>query len=115
MAEKITYIRDQKRLANIDLKRIAPPRAGEHLEIRDTACDGLRLRLTSKGHRSWCVVYRVAGEGPVGKRGRPGKGKTRRYTLEEPFAPYRDPTDLAAVLTSLLGKCAAVCRLDRLA
>jgi hypothetical protein len=74
----------------MDLKRIDPPRAGEHLEIRDTACDGLRLRVTSKGNKSWCVVYRVAGAGPVGKRGRPGKGKTRRYTLEEPFASYRD-------------------------
>lgn len=90
MAETITYRQETKRLANMDLKRIDPPRAGEHLEIRDTACDGLRLRVTSKGNKSWCVVYRVAGAGPVGKRGRPGKGKTRRYTLEEPFASYRD-------------------------
>ncbi|MBI1402480.1 MAG: tyrosine-type recombinase/integrase [Porphyrobacter sp.] len=95
MAETITYRQETKRLANMDLKRIDPPRAGEHLEIRDTACDGLRLRVTSKGHRSWCVVYRVAGEGPVGKRGRPGKGKTRRYTLEEPFKSYRDARKLA--------------------
>lgn len=95
MAEKIIYRHDEKRLANMDLKRIDPPKPGEHLEIRDTACDGLRLRVTSKGHKSWCVVYRVAGAGPVGVRGRPGKGKTRRYTLEEPFKPYRDARKLA--------------------
>lgn len=95
MAEKIIYKRDQKRLANMDLRRIDTPRPGEHLEIRDTACDGLRLRVTSKGHRSWCVIYRVAGEGPVGKRGRPGKGDTRRYTLEQPLASYRDARKLA--------------------
>ena len=95
MAETITYKRETKRLANMDLKRIDSPKAGEHLEIRDTACDGLRLRVTSKGHRSWCVVYRVAGAGPLGKRGRPGKGKTRRYTLEEPFKSYRDARKLA--------------------
>lgn len=95
MADTLTYRRETKLLANMDLKRIDPPKAGEHLEIRDTACDGLRLRVTSKGHRSWCVVYRVAGAGPVGKRGRPGKGKTRRYTLEEPFKSYRDARKLA--------------------
>ena len=95
MADTLTYRRETKRLANMDLKRIDPPKPGEHLEIRDTACDGLRLRVTSKGHRSWCVVYRVAGAGPVGKRGRPGKGKTRRYTLEEPFKSYRDARKLA--------------------
>ena len=95
MAATMTYRRETKRLANMDLKRIDPPKPGEHLEIRDTACDGLRLRVTSKGHKSWCVVYRVAGEGPVGKRGRPGKGKTRRYTLEEPFKPYRDARKIA--------------------
>lgn len=90
MADKIIYRRDDKRLANMDLKRIDPPKPGEHLEIRDTACDGLRLRVTSKGHKSWCVVYRVSGAGSVGKRGRPGKGRTRRYTLEEPFRSYRE-------------------------
>lgn len=95
MAETITYRQETKRLANMDLKRIDPPKPGEHLEIRDTACDGLRLRVTSKGNKSWCVVYRVAGAGPVGKRGRPGKGKTRRYTLEEPFKSYRDARKLA--------------------
>ena len=31
----------------------------------------------------------------MGKRGRPGKGKTRRYTLEEPLKPYRDARKLA--------------------
>lgn len=95
MADTIIYRQETKRLANMDLRRIDPPKPGEHLEIRDTACDGLRLRVTSKGHKSWCVVYRVSGAGPVGKRGRPGKGKTRRYTLEEPFKSYRDARKLA--------------------
>lgn len=88
MADKIIYRQETKRLANLDLKRIDPPAPGQHKEIRDTACDGLRLRVSSKGHKSWCVVYRVAGEGPIGKRGRAGKGKTRRYTFGQPLSPY---------------------------
>lgn len=95
MAEKIIYNSESKRLANMDLKRITPPKPGEHLEIRDTACDGLRLRVTSKGHKSWCVMYRVAGSKKIGKRGKPLRDKTRRYTLEEPFKSYREARQLA--------------------
>ncbi|MBK9080743.1 MAG: tyrosine-type recombinase/integrase [Rhizobiales bacterium] len=47
-------------------------------EIRDQQTQGLVLRITPQGQKSWSVLYRIAGEGEDGKR-----GPLKRVTLGE--------------------------------
>ena len=84
------YRMEKRRLANADLAGIKLPPAGGRLEIRDTSCDGLRLRVTPNGEKSWSVVYRVAGAGPVTAGGQRKKGKPRRVTLGSMEIKYND-------------------------
>ena len=56
--------------------------AGKRLEINDTGCPGLRLRISSAGAKTWSVVYRVSGEGPDGRsRGEPRRASLGAYPL----------------------------------
>lgn len=65
----------KKRFTEVSVERQKPDPA-QRLEISDDNCAGLVLRITTKGKKSWSVVYRIAGEGPDGKR-----GKQHRITL----------------------------------
>jgi integrase len=53
---------------NIFRSEELPPPAKGRVEYLDPKTPGLALRVTSKNHRSWCLVYRF-------------KGTPRRYTL----------------------------------
>ncbi|WP_227340135.1 tyrosine-type recombinase/integrase [Sphingopyxis sp. P8] len=75
------YPMEQRRLANADLSNLRVPKGALALEVRDTACDGLRLRVSPTGKMTWSVVYRVAGKGKVTNAGTPKKGPPTRVTL----------------------------------
>ena len=47
----------------------------------DSNCPGLVLRVTEGGVRTFGVLYRVAGKGGVGGRGKPLMGPQQRFTL----------------------------------
>ncbi|WP_095012527.1 tyrosine-type recombinase/integrase [Tsuneonella mangrovi] len=78
---------ERKRLANTDIDGLKPFK-DRRREIIDTGCDGLRLRITTSGKRSWSVVYRVAGQA-TGEKGLPKKGPPRRVTLGSTEMPYK--------------------------
>lgn len=78
---------ERKRLANTDIEGLKPFK-DRRREIIDTGCEGLRLRITTTGKRSWSVVYRVDGQG-VGAKGAPKKGPPRRVTLGSTEMPYK--------------------------
>lgn len=65
------------RLSTVTVEALRPPAAGQRLEIADTGCAGLRLRVSAHGAKTWSVVYRVRGEAPDGK----SRGKPRRASL----------------------------------
>ena len=71
-----TRLQDQK------IRSAKAPAAGR-LELKDSNVDGLMLRITANGVRSFCLVYKVPGEHPCGpsKTGRPRVGKPHRMTL----------------------------------
>lgn len=75
------YPMEQRRLANADLSNLRVPKGALALEVRDTACDGLRLRVAPTGKMTWSVVYRVAGKGRLTDAGTPKKGPPTRVTL----------------------------------
>ncbi|WP_018690353.1 tyrosine-type recombinase/integrase, partial [Ahrensia kielensis] len=50
--------------------------AGERYDVFDTLTPGLVLRVGSKGRKSWSLMYRIAGRGEDGMR-----GKLQRLTL----------------------------------
>lgn len=54
----------------------APPK-GKRLEVSDSGCPGLRLRVSQHGDKSWSVVYRVRGDGADGR----SRGQPRRASL----------------------------------
>jgi integrase len=60
-------------------RKVAP--ANGRLEIADELCPGLILRVTSKGAKSFSVIYKVPGEGGVTPAGRLLAGKQHRITL----------------------------------
>lgn len=65
----------RERLTDKRLMKLTAP-AGKRLEVADTIVRELHLRVSQRGVKSWSVVYRVAGEGEAGRR-----GKMRRMTL----------------------------------
>jgi integrase len=75
------YEMKQRRLANADLSALRVPAGMKSLEVRDTSCDGLRLRVTPTGKKTWSVVYRVAGVGDHTEAGSRKKGPPTRVTL----------------------------------
>lgn len=71
-----TRLQDQK------IRSAKAPAAGR-LELKDSNVDGLMIRVTSGGAKSFCLVYKVPGEHPDGpsKTGKARKGKPHRMTL----------------------------------
>ena len=69
-----TRLQDQK------IKSTKPPANGR-LELKDSNVDGLMIRVTSGGAKSFCLVYKVPGEGGTTKTGKARKGKPHRMTL----------------------------------
>ena len=65
----------RKKLTEVAVQKFAPV-ADKRLEVFDTLTPGLALRVSEKGHKSWSVMYRVAGRGERGNR-----GPLRRMTL----------------------------------
>lgn len=95
----------QRRLANADLKAIRPPAPPlKGLEIRDTACDGLRLRVSPTGKMTWSVVYRVAGKGDMTPAGTRKKGPPTRVTLGSSEVKYNDARKQALEIMELASK-----------
>lgn len=83
------YRMEKRRLANADLSAIKLPPQGGRLEIRDTSCDGLRLRVMPSGKMTWSVVYRVA-DASVADSGQRKKGPPTRFTLGSTAVKYSD-------------------------
>ena len=77
-----------KRLLQDEMIRGAkPPKTpGQRLELRDAIVPGLMLRISAKGQKSFCLIYKVRGE-------HPGKTKTasrrRAGSTESPWASIR--------------------------
>lgn len=63
------------RLTDKTVEKIKPPASGR-AELHDGYLRGLSLRVTETGRKSWSVIYRVAGAGGDGRR-----GKLRRMTI----------------------------------
>lgn len=82
------------RLSPQTVAALKPPEAGRRLEINDTGCAGLRLRISSSGVKTWSVVYRVRGEGADGK----SRGAPRRASLGPyPFVDLNAAREMARV------------------
>lgn len=59
------------------------PVRGTCLEFGDIACKGLLVRVAETGRKSFCVIYRVKGDGGINKQGKLLRGKQQRITLGE--------------------------------
>jgi integrase len=74
----------RRRLSKLFIDKIKPPASGR-AEYFDTAERGLVLRVTSSGHASWSVVYRVSRKlkrytiGPYAE----GKAAREEFTVEQ--------------------------------
>lgn len=68
------------RLQDQTIRSAKAPRTGK-TEIKDAIVPGLMLRVTSHGAKSFCLVFKVPGEGGTTKTGKPRKGKPHRMTL----------------------------------
>ena len=86
-----TRLQDQK------IKALRPPTEGR-LEVKDALVPGLMLRVTPRGVKSFCLVFKVPGEHPDGpsKTGMPRCGKSHRMTLGTyPMLSLADARDTA--------------------
>jgi integrase len=70
-----------KKLFTPQLVERLRPEKGRRIEVMDSNCPGLVLRVTENGVRTFGVLYRVAGRGGQGERGKPLFGKQQRITL----------------------------------
>ncbi len=59
--------RPRKTLTHLRVKRLEPPKVGQ-VDHFDAALPGFALRVTTKGHKSWVLFYRIG-------------GRQRRYTI----------------------------------
>lgn len=98
------YPMEQRRLANADLSNLRVPKGAMSLEVRDTACDGLRLRVLPTGKMTWSVVYRVAGKGDMTAAGTRKKGPPTRVTLGSSEVKYSDARKQAVEIMELASK-----------
>jgi integrase len=69
----------QARLTDKAVERYSPKAA--RYEVHDTYLTGLSLRVTEKGRKSWYVMYRLAGAGPGGIKGKLIRFKIGDYPL----------------------------------
>lgn len=95
------YPMEQRRLANADLSNLRVPKGALSLEVRDTSCDGLRLRVLPTGKMTWSVVYRVAGKGELTAAGTRKKGRPTRVTLGSTEVKYSDARKQALEIMEL--------------
>jgi hypothetical protein len=65
----------KRRFTEQMLERLNPPKVGR-LELGDSLCLGLVLRVTPQGTKALAVIYRVHGEGSLTARGRPSTSGT---------------------------------------
>lgn len=80
------------RLSSQTVEALRPPPHGQRLEVADTGCAGLRLRISAQGSKTWSVVYRVRGDAPDGR----SRGKPRRASLGAyPHVKLDEARDLA--------------------
>lgn len=70
----------KKALSEIALTKVTPPKTGRR-EIADALAPGLVMRITSRGVKTWSVIYKVPGEGGFTREGRALRGTQHRYTL----------------------------------
>lgn len=70
-----------KKLFTAQLIERLRPEKGRRIEIMDSNCPGLVLRVTENGVRTFGVLYRVAGRGGLGGRGTALMGPQQRLTL----------------------------------
>lgn len=71
----VDHVSGRERLTDKRLDRLSAP-PGSRVEVADTIVRELRMRVSDKGAKSWSVLYRVAGAGEGGRR-----GKMARMTL----------------------------------
>lgn len=83
-------MKTKTRLTDAAVKKMAVPTSGT-IEVFDTDVVGLSLRVTPKGTKSWCLIYRFA-------------GKSRRMTLGH--YPALGVKDVRAVARGALGELA---------
>ncbi|HKX80114.1 MAG TPA: Arm DNA-binding domain-containing protein [Novosphingobium sp.] len=69
----------QARLTDLGVEKYAPK--ADRYEVHDTYLSGLTLRVTERGRKSWYVMYRLAGAGDNGTRGKLIRLKVGEYPL----------------------------------
>ena len=88
----------KRRLQDQTIKSAKAPASGK-TEIKDALIPGLMLRVTTNGAKSFCLVYKVPGEGGTTKTGAPRKGRPHRMTLGTyPMLTLTDARDKARLL-----------------
>ena len=70
-----------RRLTVPFLNSVKPAPKGQRDEYTDLGSTGLSLLVTDRGTKSWCLRYRITGEGGTGQDGRASQGKTRVMRL----------------------------------
>jgi integrase len=93
--ENLDRVQHQSRNTRLSAQTVeafrSPPK-GTRLEVSDSGCPGLRLRVSNHGDKAWSVVYRVRGEAPDGR----GRGNPRRASLGSfPHVDLATARDLA--------------------
>lgn len=82
------------------IERLRPPSAGR-LEIADSNCPGLVLRVTDQGTKTLAVIFKVPGEGGVSTKGRLMAGRQHRITLGRwPGVGLKEARDKARIYLS---------------
>ena len=90
----------KSRLQDQTIKSAKAPASGK-TEIKDAIVPGLMLRVTPRGAKSFCLVFKVPGEHPCGpsKTGMPRKGRQHRMTLGTyPMLSLADAREQARLL-----------------
>lgn len=84
-------------LTDLGLKSLMKSPPARQTDIADKATPGLSARVTSKGHVTWSLRIRVAGEGGQSERGRRAKGQQYRLSLGSyPTVTIKDARALAS-------------------
>lgn len=69
------------RLTELAVDKLVPKEAGKRLEVIDAATPGLMLRVSGPRNKTWTALYRVAGEGGLGKRKEATRGTLKKMAL----------------------------------
>ena len=93
----------------LGLKKIKSPKSKAFADFMDPVNEGLCLRVSKTGSKTFSVLYRVAGEGEPTAKGRPRRGKQKRITLgRSPRLPLQSAQKRAREVKELAdaGVCA---------